>query len=195
MNRQGRYNKTINLHHGSYRSPHLKSIKQALADSDQAQRIKWSKQLIFKLNLIHSTHVHSSLNVESLKVDKNDNLIIIDRQIDCVNKSKNLIDLKYIPPENILNKTSQKSKSADIWAAGVCIYFINTNKFPWNKALITDENYKIWTESGKLKDLQDSFCIKVLKIMLSENPDNRLKLKKTLEKVLERPLNFGAVGK
>ena len=192
MNRQGRYNKTINLHHGSYGSPHLKSIKQALADSDQAQRLKWSKQLIFKLKLIHSTHVHGSLNVESLKVDKNDNLVIIDSR-DQQHEIKSFCDLKYVAPENLLYK-SCKSKSADIWGAGICVCFINTNKFPWRTASITDSNFEVWAKTGMLEDVDDEFCMKILKCMLCTDPKERQTLKKTIKKLFQRPPNFKVVG-
>ena len=183
----------MNLHHGSYKSPHLKSIKQALANSDQAQRLKWSKQLIFKLKLIHSTHVHGSLNVESLKVDKNDNLVIIDTRVDQHQEAKSFCDLKYVAPENLLNK-SCKSKSADIWAAGICVCFINTGKFPWRKASITDNNFEVWAKTGVLEDVDDELCMKVLKCMLCTDPNERQTLKKTIKRLFQRPSNLQVVG-
>ena len=193
MNPQGRYNKTINLHYGSYKSPHLKSIKQALADCDQVQRLKWCRQLIFKLNLIHSTHVHSSLNVESLKVDANDNLVIIDSQVDQQHETKSFCDLKYVAPENLLHN-SCNSKPADIWAAGICICFINTNRFPWRTASISDNNFEVWFKTGMLEDVDDEFCMRVLKCMLCTDSNERQTLKKTIKKLFQIPPNFEVVG-
>ena len=180
----------MELQTDAYINHDLKSITRLLLTSNDHQRLKWSKQLIFKLNLIHKTNVECSLNVELLKIDENDNLVITDSG----NDREKFPDLRYLPPECVKKNYPIKSMQSDVWAAGICFYFINTGKFPWNKASLKDNNYRNWIENGKLEGLRGDFCNNVLKIVLCENPEKR-NLKRVMEKVIELPLNFGAVGK
>ena len=153
----------------------LSTLKDALKLSSEELRKKWVKQLIYKLYMIHSKFksIHGNICLEALKINNEDNLILDGFSGKLVDKSE--VEAKYKSPELLIE--NKASKAGDIWAAGICIYFINNLAFPWKAASNNDENYTTWVQEGVFEKNGNNFDYSVLKLMLCVDIEKRINLK------------------
>ena len=153
----------------------LSTLKDALKLSSEELRKKWVKQLIYKLYMIHSKFksIHGNICLEALKINNEDNLILDGFSEKLIDKSE--VEAKYKSPEFLIE--NKASKAGDIWAAGICIYFINNLAFPWKVASNNDENYKTWVQKGLFTKGLNNFFHDILKSMLCVDILKRVHLK------------------
>ena len=179
-----------------FKTPNLKKVKnsftflaKALHTADTATKLKWTRQLIFKLNLIHSVPKsnHDTIDIECLKIDAEKYLVLdINSRV-----KKSFIKQSYIHPIYYFGHKLNYKKQY-IWSAGICIYYINTSNFPWKKASLNDKDFRIWIKEGRFKDTIDEPLMALLKDML--NVDQRLSIKVILKKLLKMKPNQKAMS-
>ena len=164
-------------------------LAEVLHTSDTATKLKWTRQLIFKLNLIHSIPKsnHNTIDIKCLKIDDENNLVV---DLNLKNE-KILRKQHYIHPNHFFG-SKLNFKERDIWTAGICIYYINTSNFPWKKASLTDKDFKIWVKEGRFKDTIDERLFALLKDMLNVN--QRLSIKVIVNKLLKIKPNQKAMS-
>ena len=198
-------NKTINLStknkrnnfdaHFKIREPKRRNtsfmfLAEALHKGDSATKLKWTKQLIFKLNLIYliPKSSHNTIDIECLKIDAENDLIV-----DLNLKNENsYYKPHYLHPSHYFGR-KLSYKERDIWTTGICIYYINTLSFPWKKASLNDKDFKVWIKEGKFKDTVDEPLLALLKDMLNVN--QRLSMKVIINKLLKIKPNQKAMSK
>ena len=144
----------------SYR---LLNLKDSVKHADLKTRLKWCKQLIYKLHLIHDKFdIVSNLTLSKLKIDSCDNLIITN--IKSQNEEHQNY-LQYKAPEYFFG-SKENNKSSDVWRAGICVFYICFLKFPWKKASISDKQYLMWVYQNKLPCNNNNVDLGALKNML-----------------------------
>ena len=164
-------------------------LAEALHTADTAIKLKWTRQLIFKLKLIHSKprSNHNAIDIECLKIDAENNLIV-----DLNLKIKNsMFKQHYIHPSHYFGR-KLNYKERDIWTTGICIHYINTSNFPWKKASLTDKDFKIWVKEGRFKETIDERLLALFKNMLNVN--QRLSIKVIVNKLLKIKPNQKAMS-
>ena len=102
-------------------------------------------------------------------VDKNNNLVLINLSnnqscnTSLINGATHKDD-RFKALELIRN--CEKSKAGDIWAAGICIYYMINSTFPWKIATKNDKSFCMWAERGVFPKSIYSSHTRVLKKML-----------------------------
>ena len=119
----------------------LVSLTKALKFSSKQVRNKWCKQLLYKLFIIHNEFDNAKCNVclENLKVNEDNNLVLTNVFQSSTTDTKLATDTKFKAPE-LLN-CNNGSKAGDVWAAGICIYYVINSSFPWQVGDEKDENF------------------------------------------------------
>ena len=179
----------------------LTAMTAVLASSSQQLRNKWCEQLLYKLYIIHNEFENTVYNIclKNLKVDKNNNLVLINvfgsqkNNLEVPDNIKTKLDIKFVAPELIEN--NEKTESGDIWAAGICIYYINNSTFPWETANESDKNFKSWSNKGVFpKSIENPFT-RALKQMLCVAPETRPNIKKVIRLALDTGTDKNFIGK
>jgi len=148
------------------------------------------------LSILHyHGYVHRDIKPNNIMVDvKNNRFVLIDFGLSCsLNKKSKYLFCKdnyfdgtiiFMSPETLSNEKylnpSAKSfnkldllKKADIWAAGITLYFIIEHKTPWSSKF----NHDIILEITDVSDINYIFSLfikDVLELALNKNPSQRL---------------------
>ena len=171
----------------------LVSLTKALKFSSKQVRNKWCKQLLYKLFIIHNEFDNAKCNVclENLKVNEDNNLVLTNVFQSSTTDTKLATDTKFKAPE-LLN-CNNGSKAGDVWAAGICIYYVINLSFPWQVADEKDENFYRWKFEGRFSSTVDSTFVRVLTQMLCVEPNTRASIKEVL-KTLNSETNETVLG-
>ena len=149
-------------------------LDETLHTADTKTKLKWTKQLILKLNLIHSTGFKKDkiIDLDCLKINSEQNLVI-----DLINSKKqsSFNEFYYNSPNYYFN-SRLSFEERDIWSTGICIYYINTSNFPWKKASVSDRDFRVWIKDGQFKDAISGSLQSLLTDMLNVNQSIPIKL-------------------
>ena len=174
----------------------LTSLVSILERSSQQLKNKWSKQLLYKLYIIHNRFntAHCNVCIDSLKVDENNNLVLINSS---GNKGCNKISMngcdRFKAPEVI--EKSRISKAGDIWATGICIYYIINSTFPWKTATKSDKNFCLWADKGVLPKSVNNPYTRVLRRMLCIDYKVRPSIKRVIRVTMDAGKDKNAISK
>ena len=164
----------------------LVPLTKALKCSSKQVRNKWCKQLLYKLHIIHTEFADAQCNVciDNIKVDENNNLVLTNVSENLTSYAEIVTDLKYKAPE--LLRCNEHSKAGDVWATGICIYYIINSSFPWKIAGENDCDFSLWKSEGKFSATVDSSFARILKQMLCVKPDMRADTREILKMLWDR---------
>ena len=165
----------------------LVSLTKVLKNSSQVVRNDWCKQLLYKLNIIHNSfkNVHCSICLDNLKVDRNNQLVLVNVS-EKPHVNLNVQDVaRFKAPELI--SSSSRSKAGDVWAAGICIFYINNLFYPWEAAVDSDEKYCLWANKSIFPSSVNFFYSEAVKQMLCVKPESR----PNISKVIKLTSSFG----
>ena len=173
----------------------LISLTEVLNTSSQKLRNKWCKQLLYKLNIIHNAFQIAQCNIclDNFKVDKNNNLNLVNVSEKPGVYRKIPIDVKFLAPE--LLGGNIRSKAGDIWATGICIFFINNLYFPWKIATNNDIKFYSWANDGIFPTNLDNSYLEAAKKMLSVEPQMRPSIKNVIKMTLDRESDGNSLSK
>ena len=179
----------------------LAALTEVLEISSKQLRNKWCEQLLYKLYIIHNEFKNTEFNIciENLNIDENNNLVLINvygtqnSNFSVQSNTKTKQDIKFIAPELIEN--NEKTKAGDIWAAGVCIFYIINSSFPWEAANKSDKSFCEWADKGIFPKSIDSSYIKPLKKMLCVDSDLRPNIKDVIKLTLHAGTDKKVIGK
>ena len=157
----------------------LIALTEVLRCSTPQLRNKWCNQLLYKLHIIHNVFekYHCNICLDSLKVDNKNNLVIVNVLENVSNYKESQTDIRFKAPE-LINRNI-RSKAGDVWATGICIYYIKNLKFPWNIADDRDENYRLWKKSGKF--LSSLLQSEIINKALVVDPKKRSKIEEIIK--------------
>ena len=160
-------------------------LAKTLHTVDTKTKLKWTRQLILKLNLIHSTvrPQHRIIDLDCLKITAEKDLVIDLTS----SKNKNSFKKHHYMPPNYYFSRKLNDEDRDIWTTGICIYYIYTLNFPWERASLNDRNFRIWIKKGKFKDTINEPLFTLLKDMLNVN--QRVPINKIINKLFEIKAN------
>ena len=169
-----------------FKSNQLTSIVKVVKKADLDTRLRWSEELIGKLYLIKTKFSAEAckITLDSIKVDSEGNLIIdmFERNAASVQ------DVCYRLPEEFFQQKVNNSK-ANIWSAGICIYYMNTLAFPWKKASVNDKSYRNFVEKHQFALKLETRVKRALLILLNVNNETRQPLKEAMKSMHERSFN------
>ena len=180
-------NKTTTLAPDSYgfkshndKASNLTNIVNALPVADKQTRVRWSKELIYKLHLIQTRFFDDSyvISLDCLYVDSNNNLLI--DIIGSYNADEKI--LCYKPPEAYFRKNLSKNQ-IEIWSAGICIYFINALEFPWKKASVNDVQFRNYIKKKIFSHDLDKNIREILMLLLNVESAERQSMKSIVTKM------------
>ena len=189
----------LSCNYGAKNTNALVALTKVLGVSSQQLKSKWCEQLLYKLHIIHNKfkNAHFSICLENLKVDKNNNLVLINVS-DCQDKSlkkeaSTQRDVRFKAPELI--KCNEKSKAGDIWATGICIYFIINYTFPWKAATESDKNFCLWANNGTFPLNMNSCYTRVLNKMLCVDSEMRPSIKNVFRIMYDKGIDKNVISK
>ena len=146
----------------------LTALTSVLDSTSQQLRHKWCESLLYKLYIIHNEFENANFNVclENLKIDNHNNLVLVNVSDNgkLSENTRTQTDARFVAPE--LMKCNETSKAGDVWAAGICIYYIINSKFPWNIADKSDDRFCAWASRGVFPGSEDDSFMRVVKKML-----------------------------
>ena len=170
----------------------LKSILSVLPEVNKKTRIRWSKELVCKLRLAQEIFTESDYDItlNCLKVDSNNNLVV-----DLINlKSAHENSIYYKSPEEFFGEHNQ-SNEKKLWAAGICIYYINTMNFPWKRASLNDKSFRRWVKEKRFNHKLDERIFDVISLLLTVDSNKRPKIRKVIEKAYEEKPRLKVISK
>ena len=168
-------------------------LKEKITFSSQHLRNKWCKQLLYKLNIIHNgfKQVHGSIRLDNLKVDQNENLILTyASESSSVDVGKGM---KFKAPELI--HCNKKSLTGDVWATGICIYYMTNLNFPWELAERSDERYCLWADEGILSTSKNNSYAQIIQQMVCVESKMRPSIENILKSTCEYKLDSDILSK
>ena len=101
-------------------------------------------------------------------------------------------DIKFKAPE-MLN-CNNRSKAGDVWAAGICIYYVINLSFPWRVADEKDENFYKWKYERRFSSTIDSSFVRILTLMLCVEPNTRASINEVLKHFWDREVDRVVLG-
>ena len=163
----------------------LVPLAEVLKVSGHELKEKWCRQLLYKLNIIHNSfeNFHCNICFDNLLVDRNNNLVLTNVSEKSKTERKSQNHTAFIAPELLINSNKIRSKEGDIWASGICIFYINNSCYPWKIAANTDERYCMWAKEGILPSNLENSCSKIVKQMLCVDPKLRPSVKNVIKSV------------
>ena len=162
----------------------LVPLTEVLKISSHDLKDKRCIQLLYNLNIIHNSFENFYCNIcfDNLMVDRNDNLVLTNVSEKSKTERKSQNHTAFIAPELLINSNKIRSKEGDIWASGICIFYINNSCYPWKKASNTDERYCMWAKKGILpSNLENDTYLQIVKQMLCVDPNLRPSVKKLVK--------------
>ena len=159
----------------------LISLKKVLKHSNKQLRDRWCEQLLYKTYIIHNEFENVDYNVclKNLKVDSENRLVITNISEKANVAAKVKTDVRFKAPELI--DCNKRSKAGDVWATGVCVFYIQNLGFPWKSATKSDENYSSWAEKGTFPRGVNGSNLRILKQMLCVEPEKRPGIKSVIK--------------
>jgi len=152
---------------------------------------KYFRDLVRGLDYMHNCAniIHRDIKPENLLIDKTNTLKITDFNVSQMFENENDL-LKdsagtqaFLAPE-AWSGYSFRGKPADIWAAGVCLYYFAFGKFPFKQKIGQDIKTIILTKEPEFPDDQvetvDSRIIELIQACLVKDPAQRI----TMENIL-----------
>ena len=179
----------------SERKNNLISLKKALKHSNEQLRDSWCEQLLYKTYIIHSEFENVNYNVclKNLKVDSENKLVITNISENTNVETKVKTDVRFKAPELI--GCNKRSKAGDVWATGICVFYIKNFGFPWKSAAKSDENYSLWAEKGTFPCCVNSSNLRTLKQMLCVEPEKRPSIKNVIKSTYNDEVNLTVLSK
>ena len=173
------------------KNSNLISIVNVLSKAGKETRIRWSNELILKLQLLQTKSFEDdyTITLDCLYVDSN-NCLVVDIIGSHSVSEKNLL---YKPPEEYFVKNPSKNQT-DVWSTGICIYYINTLAFPWNKASLSDAKFKKFVTRKKFFHDLEKDIAKTLLLMLNVEPTERKLMENVSRKIQQSSPNFEIIG-
>lgn len=155
-------------------------LKEVLKNSTTNEnKLRWCNQLIKKLYIIHTGDAHCAMCLESLKIDQNQNLVLVN-VVKNPRDQQQTIDIQFKAPE-LIYRGNQQTKAGDVWATAICILYILNSSFPWRVADVGDKSFCKWKKKFILAcDLSEPFDT-VVRQMLCIEPTSRIKVEKILK--------------
>ena len=156
-------------------------LTEVLNTSSQQLRSEWCEQLLYKLHIIHNGFQNAQCNIclSNLMVDRNNDLVVVNVS------EKPSIDIampnntKFKAPE-LINKNI-RSKAGDVWATGICIYFINNLCFPWRIAANNDKTFYSWANEGIFPTNLNNSYLETVQQMLCVDPALRPSIRNVIK--------------
>ena len=175
-------------------------LTEFLKTSSHQLKNESSEQLLYKLYIIHNKFhsVHCNICLDSLMVDKNNNLVLINlsKNQNCNTSLMNgatQTDDRFKAPE--LFRKSEKSKAGDIWKAGICIYYMINSTFLWKIASKSDINFCFWAEKGIFPKIANNSYKRVLKKMLCVDYKERPNIKGVIRTTMDTGIDQNVISK
>ena len=155
----------------------LVPLTKVLQTSDQQLKNEWCRQLLYKLNIIHNSFENAQCDIclNNLKVDSKNNLVLVNVSEKPTINREIPENVKFKAPELIGNNNT--SKEGDIWATGICLFFIKNLSFPWKIAASNDHNFYSWANEGIFPSILNDSYSQVVKQMLCVQPQLRPSIK------------------
>ena len=150
---------------------------------------KYFLQLISTLEYLHNDMkiAHRDLKAENVLLDKYNNIRLADFGVSRTftettpTMNTDCGTLVYLPPEMILKQPY--TTMADIWSAGVLLYFMLVGRFPFDSTDANQVAYRILHCPAEFPKSLSPAVIDLLKKMLQKRPEDRIRL----EKIKEHP--------
>ncbi|EAY23304.1 CAMK family protein kinase [Trichomonas vaginalis G3] len=157
--------------------------------------LKWLQSLAVSLSYLHSKNIaHRDIKLTNIMISPNQTPILIDFGLcyEIVQTQENLRTtvcgtLEYMAPEVLVGQPYDPLK-VDVWALGVCFYSMIFGQFPWNgtdkqiaKGIISADPY--------IPPCTPYATIKLVKMMLAKNPEQRSSIFEVLNEV-DNALSF-----
>lgn len=151
--------------------------------------LKWMQSLLVALSYLHQKNIaHRDIKLTNIMISPTQTPILIDFGLcyEIVQLQENLRTtvcgtLEYMAPE-VLSGQPYDPLKVDVWALGVCFYSMIFGQFPWNgtdkqisKGILTAEPY--------IPPCTPYATIKLVKMMLAKNPDERANVFEVLHEV------------
>ena len=175
----------------------LTPLTKVLESSSQQLRNKWCEQLLYKLHIIHNKFKNAKFSVclGNLKIDKSNNLVLINVLDNTTSKNKatKQEDVRYKAPELI--NCNETNKAGDVWATGICIYFIINYTFPWKVANKNDKNFCLWANKGTFPQNMNSYHTRILKKMLCVDSTMRPSIKNVFRVMYDTGVDKNVISK
>ena len=175
----------------------LTALSTVLDSSSQQLRHKWCESLLYKLYIIHNEFENANCNVclKNLKIDNHNNLVLVNVSDNgkLSEKTRTQTDARFVAPE--LMKCNETSKAGDVWAAGICIYYIINSSFPWNIADKSDERFCAWAKRGVFPGSSDDLFMRVVKKILCVDSEMRPCIKNVISLTYDTETDKSVVGK
>ena len=173
----------------------LISLKKVLKSSNEELRNKWCEQLLYKTYIIHKEFENVNFNVclDNLKIDSENNLVIINVSEKKYADTDFMTDDRFKAPELI--NGSKRSKAGEVWATGICVFYIKNLCFPWRSAVESDKNYSLWAKKGIFSTSVSSLNLRILKQMLCVDPEKRPSIKNVIQSTLKKEVDVIALSK
>lgn len=128
-------------------------------------------QLLKGLKTLHDNNIiHRDLKLENVMIKNDGTIKIIDYDMACVLKKKNIIERKnigtvrYLSPESFL--LGKYSKKSDVWNLGVLLYTLIAKKYPNNTELKKAESI---SNIKNIKDIYKELKLEYIKKIIEKN--------------------------
>jgi len=135
----------------------------------------------------HANIVHRDIKPENLLIDKNDTLKITDFNISHMFENTDVVcdsagTKLYLSPE-AWSGSSFRGKPADIWAAGVTLYYFLYGKVPFPPKIGQDIKDIILTKELEFPDNReiDPEAVNLIKACLDKDPNQRITVKELMK--------------
>jgi [calcium/calmodulin-dependent protein kinase] kinase len=145
----------------------------------EKQICNYFRQTVLGIEYLHSIGIiHRDIKPDNLLIGEDDNLKISDFGISDIAKGaddmrKNTAGTNYFfCPESCLGKP-YSGKKADIWALGVTLYNLLTDKYPFNGKTHVELNTQITDTEPEYYPSWDTSLIQLLKGLLDKDPSKR----------------------
>jgi serine/threonine protein kinase len=153
----------------------------------ESQACHYITQLILVLEYLHMDLCvcHRDVKAENLLLDRHNNIRVIDfglsNQFTSTHPLLNTAcgSPPYVPPEMI--KGRPYAQSADIWSAGILLYFVTTGMLPFDDENLDVLLRKIVTMDVIYPIFLSAQLVDLLRRMLMKNPETRITIKQIKE--------------
>ena len=173
-------------------SDHLRNIVDLLPTTDKQTRLRWAEELIYKTDLVLHMDLEKdfAITLDRIKIDPDGDLTLDLITPSCNGETGEV----YKPPESFFGEPSDTEKSV-IWSGGVCVYYIATLSFPWQRASLGDTYFRRWVDNKVFIDAIDRKTKRALNCMLTVDWKERPCMKEVISEFYRSSPNSSVVGK